>query len=90
MPAIPASTKTSLDQRLTLHAREHWPQLVTVHVRYHGQFAYGEGQLPDGGRLPLMRLRYGGSATYWGWPSTPPATTATRPHPGLPAPLRTP
>jgi hypothetical protein len=66
MPAIPVSTKTSLAQRLTLHAKEHWSQLVTVHVRYHGQFAYVEGQLTDGGRLPLMRLRYGGSATYWG------------------------
>jgi hypothetical protein len=62
----PRLDQTSLDQRLTLHAKEHWPQLVTVHVRYHGQFAYVEGQLIDGGRLPLMRLRYGGSATYWG------------------------
>ncbi|MGI5281938.1 hypothetical protein ACQEVF_01290 [Nonomuraea polychroma] len=53
MPAIPASTKTSLDQRLTLRAKERWPQLVTVRVRYHGQFAYVEGQLTDGGRLPL-------------------------------------
>ncbi|MGN9847044.1 hypothetical protein ACTMTI_54070 [Nonomuraea sp. H19] len=47
MPAIPASTKTSLDQRLTLHAKEHWPRLVTVHVRYHGQFAYVEGELAE-------------------------------------------
>ncbi len=59
----PRLDQTSLDQRLTLHAKEHWPQLVTVHVRYHGQFAYVEGQLIDGVRLPLMRLRYGGSAT---------------------------
>jgi hypothetical protein len=66
MPAIPASTKISLDQRLTLHAKQHWPHLTAVHVRYHGQFGYIEGELAGGDRLPLMRLRYGGSAHYWG------------------------
>jgi len=66
MPAIPESTKTSLAQRLRAHARNKWPQLTTVHVRYHGQFAYIAGELPGGDRLPLMRLRYGGSAHRWG------------------------
>ena len=66
MPAIPASTKTSLTQRLRAHARNNWPQLTTVHVRYHGQFAYVAGELAGGDRLPLMRLRYGGSAHWWG------------------------
>jgi hypothetical protein len=53
MPAIPASTKTSLAQRLRQHARDHWPQLAGLRVRYHGQFAYIEGELADGDRLPL-------------------------------------
>ena len=66
MPAIPESTKTSLAQRLRAHATKNWPQLAEVHVRYHGQFAYVEGELADGERLPLMRLRYGGSAHRWG------------------------
>ena len=42
MPAIPDSTKTSLAQRLRQHARDRWPQLAGLHVRYHGQFAYVE------------------------------------------------
>jgi len=66
MPAIPESTKTSLAQRLRAHARQNWPQLATVDVRYRGQFAYVAGELADGERLPLMRLRYGGSARRWG------------------------
>ena len=61
-PAIPESTKTSLAQRLRAHAKANWPQLTTVHVRYRASFAYIDGELTDGDRLPLMRLRYGGSA----------------------------
>ncbi|HET9255587.1 MAG TPA: hypothetical protein VFO16_10340 [Pseudonocardiaceae bacterium] len=67
MPAIPESTKTSLAQRLRAHARETWPQLSSVHMRYRGPYAYIDGQRPDGQILPLMRLRYGGSATRWGF-----------------------
>jgi hypothetical protein len=66
MPAIPESTKISLAQRLRAHAKQHWPQLAAVHVRYHGRFAYVDGELADGDRLQLMRLRYGGSAHRWG------------------------
>ena len=66
MPVIPDSTKTSLAQRLRAHARQNWPQLAAVHVRYRAQFAYVEGELIGGERLPLMRLRYGGSAHRWG------------------------
>ena len=36
-------------------------------VRFRGAFAYVQGQLPDGDTLPLMRLRYGGSAARWGF-----------------------
>jgi hypothetical protein len=37
MPAIPASTKTSLAQRLRQHARDRWPQLTALHIRYYAQ-----------------------------------------------------
>ena len=67
MAAPPASTKTSLQQRLSAHARAQWPQLAGVTVRFRGAFAYVQGQLRDGDTLPLMRLRYGGSAARWGF-----------------------
>jgi hypothetical protein len=65
--APPASTKTSLQQRLSARARAHCPQLSSIEVRFRGAFAYATGQLPDGDPLPLIRLRYGGSATRWGF-----------------------
>jgi hypothetical protein len=63
----PQSTKTSLRQRLTAHARDRWPQLTDITVRHHGAFAYVDGQLPGGTILPLCRLRYTGSAHTWGF-----------------------
>ncbi len=65
-PAIPASTKTSLAQRLRAHATDTWSPPATIHVRYRGQFAYVDAELADGTHIPLMRLRYGGSAHRWG------------------------
>ena len=67
MATPPASTKTSLGQRLTGHARSHWPALTTVQVRFRAHFAYVDGHLPNGEVLPLCRLRYGGSASRWGF-----------------------
>ncbi len=67
MPAIPESTKSSLQQRLAVHAHQHWPQLHSVQARFRGPFAYVSGELHDGEVLPLCRLRYGGSATRWGF-----------------------
>ncbi|MCA1695284.1 MAG: hypothetical protein LC749_11425 [Actinobacteria bacterium] len=67
MPTPPASTKTSLTQRLNARARARWPVLTRVDLRFRGQFAYIDGQLPDGEVLPLCRLRYGGSASRWGF-----------------------
>ena len=67
MATPPASTKTSLAQRLTGHARNRWPALAKVEVRFRAQFAYVDGHLPDGEVLPLCRLRYGGSASSWGF-----------------------
>lgn len=65
--AIPESTKISLGQRLNIRARERWPQISRVDTRFRGSFAYVTAQLPDGDELPLMRLRYGGSARHWGF-----------------------
>jgi hypothetical protein len=63
----PEATKISLRQRLTQHARTHWPVLSAVNVRYRGVFAYIDGQRNDGTTLPLCRLRYHGSAGIWGF-----------------------
>ena len=67
MASPPASTKTSLGQKLRARARQRWPQLAGVEVRFRGQFAYVTGKLPDGSELPLCRLRYGGYASIWGF-----------------------
>ena len=47
------------------------------------------GELAGGDQLPLMRLRYGGSAHRWEQPSTWRARTATKTRSGTPAPSRT-
>jgi hypothetical protein len=67
MPTPPASTRTSLGQRLNARARDRWPALSRVQVRFRGRFAYIDGVLPNGETLPLCRLRYGGSASRWGF-----------------------
>ena len=64
---IPESTKLSVQQRLTARARERWPGLADVRVRFRGRFAYVDGELEGGEVLPLCRLRYVGSATVWGF-----------------------
>jgi hypothetical protein len=66
MPTPAESTKSSLTSRLRGHAAEHWPQL-TVQVRFRGTFAYIDGQVADDEPFPLCRLRYGGSASIWGF-----------------------
>ena len=48
MAAPPASTKTSLQQRLSARARERWPELAGVDVKFRGAFAYVTGRLKDG------------------------------------------
>ena len=67
MPKIPDSTKNSLHWRLATRARERWPDLADVRMRYRAGFAYVDGVLPDGEVLQLCRLRYVGSATRWGF-----------------------
>jgi hypothetical protein len=66
MASLPESTKASLGQRLRERARQRWPQLAGIGVRFRGQFAYVTGQLPDGSEQPLCRLRYVGYASTWG------------------------
>jgi hypothetical protein len=67
MPAIPASTQSSVTLRLLAHAEQNWPQLKRVEVTCRGAFAYVTGVLPDGEKIPLCRLRYGGSAHSFGF-----------------------
>jgi len=67
MATPPPSTKTSLQQTLSHRARQRWPQLAGVEVRFRGQFAYVSAVRADDERVPLMRLRYGGSAARWGF-----------------------
>lgn len=67
MARIPESTKSSLHQRLTARARERWPQISTINVRFRAGFAYVDAVLADGDVLPLCRLRYAGYANDWGF-----------------------
>jgi hypothetical protein len=67
MPAIPASTKSSVTLRLLAHAEQNWPQLKRVEAAYRGAFAYITAVLPHGEKIPLCRLRYGGSAHSFGF-----------------------
>lgn len=67
MAKIPDSTQTSLQQRLTARARQRWPQINEVNVRYRAGFAYVDAVIDDGEGLRLCRLRYAGSATMWGF-----------------------
>ena len=62
---IPDSTRSSLHQRLSTRARQRWPELADIAVRYRAGFAYVDGILTDGEVLRLCRLRYGGSASVW-------------------------
>ena len=73
MPAIPESTRSSIIVRLLDHAEHNWPQLTKVQARYHGSFAYITGVLPGGEQIPLLRLRYGGSAHSFGFAIYSPA-----------------
>ena len=67
MPAIPPSTRDSVTWRLILHAEKNWPQLRKIDLTCRGHFAYAAGVLPDGEKISLFRLRYGGSAHSFGF-----------------------
>jgi hypothetical protein len=53
--------------RLHSHARECWPDLAAVTVRFQANFAYIDGEVRDGPTICLCRLRYGGSSHRWGF-----------------------
>ncbi|MFF7987367.1 AAA family ATPase [Streptomyces sp. NPDC007901] len=63
----PEAIQHHLRQRLNTHTTEHWPQLRGVHVRFRAGFAYVDGELKDGERLPLCRLRFTGALHTWGF-----------------------
>jgi hypothetical protein len=67
MPKVPESTKSSLAYKLSARARERWPQLTDVEVTHRAGFAYVTATTTDGEQLRLCRLRYGGSASIWGF-----------------------
>jgi prepilin-type processing-associated H-X9-DG protein len=67
MKAPPPSTKANLTASVNSHAREHWPSLANVTVRFRANFAYIDGHEHDGTIMKLCRLRYGGSAHLWGF-----------------------
>ena len=67
MAKIPDSTRSSLQQRLRARARQRWPDLTDITVRYRAGSADVDAALPDGEVLPLCRLRYAGSASIWGF-----------------------
>ena len=64
---IPESTRNTLQHRLSTRARERWPELHAIRLRFRDHFAYVDGELEHGENIPLCRLRYGGSARSWGF-----------------------
>lgn len=42
-------------------------ELDGVDTWFRGEYAYITGRQPDGGKIPLMRLHYSGSAARWGF-----------------------
>ena len=79
----PRVNKRLPQSRLTDRARERWPALTHVTVRFRGGFAYVTGHLPGNEELPLCRFRYGGSGmavprAYGASPTTVPATKTTK------------
>ena len=67
MTPVPSEyVRLSLEQQLLEHADAAWPQL-TLRVRHRSAFAYVDGQLPGSESVKLMRLRYLGIASRWGF-----------------------
>jgi hypothetical protein len=64
----PESMQHHLSHRLNARAKERWPQLTRVQVRFRSGFAYVEGELPgEEGPIPLCRLRFTGVLHTWGF-----------------------
>lgn len=67
MARIPDSTKSSLTWKLADRARERWPRIQRVAIRFRGSFAYIDALLTDGQTIKLCRLHYVGYANSWGF-----------------------
>ncbi|MFE1318717.1 AAA family ATPase [Kitasatospora phosalacinea] len=63
----PASMQHHLRRRLNQHARDRWPHVAAVKVRFRAGFAYVAAELTDGTALPLCRLRFTGTLHAWGF-----------------------
>ncbi|MFE9835223.1 AAA family ATPase [Streptomyces sp. NPDC005551] len=63
----PESMQHHLRQRLNRHARERWPHVAAIAVRFRAGFAYAAAELPGGQILPLCRLRFTGVLHTWGF-----------------------
>ncbi|QEV29953.1 ATP-binding protein [Streptomyces coeruleorubidus] len=63
----PESMQHHLRQRLNRHARECWPQVEAITVRFRTGFAYVAAELPGEESLPLCRLRFTGVPHTWGF-----------------------
>ena len=56
---------------LITRTHERWPDLADLTIRHRRQVVYVAGGRRDGTTLPLVRLRYGGSANSWGFAIPP-------------------
>ncbi|MEV5846369.1 ATP-binding protein [Streptomyces sp. NPDC051985] len=63
----PESMRHHLRRRLNRHARECWPHVDAITVRFRAGFAYVEADLPGEQSLPLCRLRFTGVLHTWGF-----------------------
>ncbi|MGW2588642.1 hypothetical protein ACWCYZ_46860 [Streptomyces virginiae] len=67
MPTPTEHARLALELRLNVHAETRWPQLARLQIRHRGQFAYVAGELSGGDTVKLMRLRYTGTGSRWGF-----------------------
>ncbi|GAA2980777.1 hypothetical protein [Kitasatospora sp. NPDC057738] len=63
----PESMQHHLRQRLNHHARERWPHVKAITVRFRAGFAYVAAELPGEHSRPLCRLRFTGVLHTWGF-----------------------
>jgi hypothetical protein len=64
----PESMQDHLRHRLNVRAKERWPQIARVQVRFRSGFAYVAGELPgEEEPLQLCRLRFSGVLHTWGF-----------------------
>ncbi|WP_432982608.1 hypothetical protein [Dactylosporangium sp. CA-233914] len=63
----PESMQHHLRHRLNEHARQRWPQLSGVQVRFRAGFAYLDALTHDNEPQPLCRLRFTGVLHTWGF-----------------------